>query len=83
MKYSAGLTRLWPATAMFALFFAGAAAQAMAMRRAEMSATYLFVLGLESVLAFGLGVAVFSEPATPLRILAVAMVTAGLLLLKQ
>lgn len=82
MKYSAGLTRLWPALTMFALFAAGAAAQAMAMRRAEMSATYIFVLGLESVLAFGLGVVVFSEPAPPMRILAVALVTAGILLLR-
>jgi multidrug transporter EmrE-like cation transporter len=82
MKYSAGLTRMWPTVAMFALFCAGAAAQAMAMRRAEMSATYIFVLGLESVLAFALGVVVFSESATPLRILAVALVTVGILLLR-
>jgi small multidrug resistance pump/quaternary ammonium compound-resistance protein SugE len=82
MKYSNGLTRLGPSVAMFVLFAGGAAAQAMAMRRTEMSATYIFVLGLESVLAFGLGVAVFSESATPVRLLAVALVTAGILLLR-
>ena len=82
MKYSAGLTRLAPSILVFVLFCAGAAAQALAMRRAEMSATYILVLGLESVLAFGMGVAVFSEPATPVRILAVALVTVGVLLLR-
>jgi multidrug transporter EmrE-like cation transporter len=83
MKYSAGLTQLLPAVAMFALFCAGAAAQAMAMRGAEMSATYISVLGLESLLAFALGVVVFSEPATPMRLLAVALVTAGIVLLRS
>ncbi len=82
MKYSAGLTHLRPSLALFLLFAAGAAAQAMAMRRAEMSATYILVLGLESVLAFALGVVVFAEPATPVRLFAVALVTAGILLLR-
>jgi multidrug transporter EmrE-like cation transporter len=83
MKYSAGLTRLFPSLLLFVLFCAGAAAQTLAMRRAEMSVTYIFVLGLESVLAFGMGVLVFSEPATPVRILAVALVTVGVLLLRS
>ncbi|HVW87521.1 MAG TPA: SMR family transporter [Bryobacteraceae bacterium] len=82
MKYSAGLTRMWPSALVFALFCAGAAAQALAMRRAEMAATYIVVLGMESVLAFGLGVVVFREPATPARIVAVALVTAGIVMLK-
>jgi len=82
MKYSAGLTRITPSVLVFVLFCAGAAAQSLAMRRSEMSATYILVLGLESMLAFGLGVAVFSEPATPLRILAVVLVTVGALLLR-
>jgi multidrug transporter EmrE-like cation transporter len=82
MKYSNGLTRLWPSVLLFALFCAGAAAQPLAMRHSEMSTTYIFVLGLESVLAFALGAAVFSEPVTPVRILAVALVTAGIVLLR-
>jgi multidrug transporter EmrE-like cation transporter len=82
MKYSDGLRRLRPAVLLFALFCGGAALQAVAMRRGEMGISYIFVLGLESVMAFGLGVWVFSEPATPVRILAVLMVTAGIVLLK-
>ncbi len=83
MKYSEGLTRFWPSVAMFALFGCGAALQALAMRRSEMSAIYILVLGLESVLAFGLGVLMFGDRATPNRILAVVLVSAGILLLRS
>jgi multidrug transporter EmrE-like cation transporter len=83
MKLSAGLTRLWPSVSVFVLFCGGAALQALAMRQADMGTTYIAVLGLEAVLAFLLGVWLFSEPATPARILAVALVVAGILLLKR
>ena len=83
MKYSEGLTRPLPTALVFILFCAGAAAQTLAMRHAEMGATYILVLGLESILAFTLGVLVFSESATPVRILAVLLVTAGIVLLRR
>jgi small multidrug resistance pump/quaternary ammonium compound-resistance protein SugE len=83
MKYSEGLTRPAPTVLLFILFCAGAAAQTLAMRHAEMGATYILVLGLESALAFTLGVLVFREPATPVRILAVLLVTAGIVLLRR
>lgn len=83
MKYSEGLTRPVPTVLLFVLFCAGAAAQTLAMRHAEMGATYILVLGLESLLAFALGILVFSESATPFRILAVLLVTAGIVLLNS
>jgi multidrug transporter EmrE-like cation transporter len=83
MKYSAGLTRPVPSLLVFALFCLGAALQALAMRHADMGPTYIFVLGLESVLAFLLGVFVRGEPVTPLRIVAVLLVTAGIVLLRH
>jgi multidrug transporter EmrE-like cation transporter len=83
MKLSDGLTRPVPSILLFALFCAGAAAQTLAMRRQEMSGTYILVLGLESVLAFALGVLFFSEPATPLRVVAVLLVTIGIVLLRR
>ena len=45
--------------------------------------TYIAVLGLEAVLAFLLGIWILSEPATPVRILAVILVTAGIVLLRR
>jgi len=83
MKYSEGLTKGWPSILLFLLFGAGAAFQALAMKNSEMAVTYIFVLGLESVLAFLLGVLVFRESATTERILAVGLVTAGIVLLHR
>ena len=83
MKYSEGLTRPIPTALLFVLFCAGAAAQTLAMRHSEMGSTYILVLGLESILAFTLGVLFFSESAAPIRILAVLLVTAGIVLLRR
>jgi multidrug transporter EmrE-like cation transporter len=83
MKYSQGVTRALPSILLFALFIAGAASQAIAMKKLEMAVTYIFVLGLESVLAFLLGVLVFRESASLTRIVAVGLVTAGIILLNR
>jgi len=83
MKYSEGLTRLPPSLAVGVLFLFGAACQALAMRRAEMSVAYIFVLGLESILAFAFGVAFFSEAVTASRLAAVGFITLGIVLLHR
>lgn len=83
MKWSEGLTRLWPSFAFFALFIAGAAIQALAMRQAQMGTVYLSVLGLEAVLAFSLGVFLFGEPYGASRVAAVGLIAAGLILLHR
>jgi small multidrug resistance pump len=82
MKASQGLTKPGPSVLLFVLFCAGAAMQAVAMKGAAMSTTYILVLGLESVLAFGLGALLFHEAVTPIRILAVVLVTLGIVLLR-
>ena len=74
MKLSQGLPRLLPSIWVFTLFGAGAACQALAMRRTEMGVVYLFVLGVEAIAAYGLSVAVVGEKATIGRILAVALI---------
>ncbi|HEY6342724.1 MAG TPA: SMR family transporter [Bryobacteraceae bacterium] len=81
MKYSQGLTRALPSILLFALFIAGAAFQAIAIEKSEMAV--IFVLGLESVLAFLLGVIVFRESASLGRMAAVGLVTAGIILLHR
>src|SRR5215213_7400444 len=75
MKYSDGLTRLGPSILTGVLFLGGAACQAVAMRREEMSVVYVFVLGLESVLAFIFGAMIFGDAVTAVRITAVALIT--------
>lgn len=71
------------ATAIYlALFASGAAVQARAMRGAEMGATYVIVLGLEAALAVAFGAALFAEPVTLPKLGAVALVVAGIALLR-
>lgn len=83
MKYSDGLTRLTPTILVAILFLAGAGCQGLAMRREEMSVAYIFVLGLESILAFAFGAYFFGEAVTPLRVSAVALITLGIVLLHR
>ena len=61
MKSSAGMTRLTPTLLLYLFFAAGATLQTLALRRADLGVAYLFVLGLEAVLAFVFGVAFFAE----------------------
>ncbi|MGH9581847.1 MAG: DMT family transporter [Bryobacteraceae bacterium] len=83
MKFSNGLTRAAPGIGVFALFCAGAACQAIAMKRGEMSVVYLFVLGLEAVIAFLLGIVVLGERATVSKGCAVALIVAGIAWLER
>lgn len=83
MKTSAGLTRPWPTVALFALFMLGAGLQAVAMKQAEMGVAYIFVLGLEAVLAFLFSIYLFNEPATLTRGAAVFLIAAGIVLLHR
>lgn len=81
-KLSEGLTRAAPAATMFALFLAGAALQAIAMRARPMAVTYVMVLGLEAMAAFALGVFVLGESSSLTRLAGVGLVVAGIVLLE-
>lgn len=83
MKLANGLTVFVPSLLVFVCFATGAALQTVAMRGVEMGPVYLMVLGLESVLAFGFSVFFLHESATPARILAVGLITAGIVLLRR
>lgn len=82
MKYSDGLTRLWPSLAVFALFVLGAALQTIALRNTDLSVTYIVVLGLEAIAATLFGVLLFQEALSPTRALAIGLVVCGVALLK-
>lgn len=78
MKQSDGVTRLIPTLLFLALFAVGATLQALGMKQGEMGATYVFVLGLEAVLAVLLSAAVLHEPYTASKLAAMAMVVLGI-----
>ena len=83
MKYSQGLTKLNFSIGVFALFFTGAAFQAIAMKRAEMGVIYLFVLGLEALTAFALSIVVAGERVTISKIAALLLIISGIALLDR
>lgn len=83
MKWSEGLTRLWPSIGVLATFSVGAACQALAMRHASMASTYVFVLGLEAVTAFLLGSLFLGERITAAKFAALVLIIGGLALLRR
>ena len=83
MKTSDGLTKLAPSAGVFVFFCAGAACQAVAMKRGEMSAIYVVVLGLEAIAAFSLGAIVLGEKASWTKVCALALIVGGIALLER
>lgn len=82
MKYSRGLTRLFPTVALVALFSAGALIQAWAMRRDQLGPSYVVVLGLEALLAVVAGNLMFGEAITTKVIAGVLFVLLGIVILR-
>ena len=81
MKVSDGFARMAPGVAALALFCVGAIAQTFAMKHAEMGVAYVFILGLEAVLAFAIGAFFFNESVSIAKLLGVALIVAGFALL--
>ena len=83
MKLSLGFTQPLPSLIVLGLFAIGAALTALAINvRGEMGAAYLIVLGLESVLAFAFGAALFGEHPNVGRVLGLALLVSGMILLE-
>jgi quaternary ammonium compound-resistance protein SugE len=78
MKRSDGVTRAAPTAIFVALFVAGALLQALGMKRADMGASYVLVLGIEAVLAVALSAYVLNESYSASRLAAIALVLIGI-----
>jgi len=83
MKSSAGLTQFRPTMLMFTLFIAGASLQTVAMRGQQMMVTYIIVLGFEAISAYSLGVFFLKEGSSIARLTGVALVLAGIVVLRR
>jgi small multidrug resistance pump/quaternary ammonium compound-resistance protein SugE len=83
MKLSQGLTRPWPTIAFSVLFLTGAMLQALGMRGSDMGISYVFVLGVEALVATGLSAAYLHEGLPPSRIAAVLLVVVGIAWLRR
>lgn len=81
MKLSHGMTHVGYALLVNLCFLLEATCQGRTLVSGDLGPTYLFVLGLESILAFLCGVFLFGETVTMTRLAGVAAVIVGLVLL--
>jgi small multidrug resistance pump/quaternary ammonium compound-resistance protein SugE len=83
MKQSDGVTRLLPAAGFLLLFTGGATLQAIGMRNADMGTSYVFVLGVEAIVAVVLSAVVLQESYSVSRVAAMVLVLAGIAWLRR
>lgn len=82
MKLSQGLSLLTPSVLVYFFFCAGASLQTLAMRKSDLGATYILVLGLEAVLALLFGVWLFKEHYSFLKLLGISLIVTGIAFLR-
>lgn len=81
MKLSKGLSKPGPSLLVYFFFTAGASLETLAMHHSALGVTYLFVVGLEFVLAFLFGSLLFRESYSQANLFGVSLIVAGLILL--
>ena len=82
MKLAAGFSQLIPSLLVYLFFVIGASLQTLAMHKAELGVTYIFGLGIESVLALLFGVLIFKENYSFLKLLGLSLIVAGMIFLR-
>lgn len=82
MKKSAGFTLVVPSLITIVTMIGSFSLLSLAMRSLPLGTAYTIWTGIGAVGAFALGILVLGEAATPLRLLAAALIVAGILLMK-
>jgi quaternary ammonium compound-resistance protein SugE len=82
MKASNGFTRLMPAVVTIVAMIASFALLSLSMRTLALGTAYVVWTGIGAIGTMVVGIAMYGEPATPVRIMAAVLILAGLLLLK-
>ena len=82
MKKSAGFTLLAPTVITLLSMIASFALLSVSMKTLPLGTAYTVWTGIGAVGACLVGIAVLGEAATPLRLLAAALIVAGILLMK-
>ncbi len=82
MKLSQGFTRLGPSLAIYAFYAASIVALTLAVRRIDLAVAYAVWSGLGTGLIATIGFFWFGEPASAGRLAGIALVIAGVVLLR-
>ncbi|WP_266181493.1 quaternary ammonium compound efflux SMR transporter SugE [Dyella humicola] len=82
LKYTEGFTRLWPSVATVAAIIVSIVLLAMAVKTLPIGTAYAIWTGMGALGAVILGMLLFGDAASPLRLACVALVLVGIVGLK-
>lgn len=82
LKYTAGFTRLWPSVGTGVALIASMALLGLALRTLPLGTAYAVWTGIGSVGTAVLGIILFREPATAMRLVCIGLIVAGIVGLK-
>lgn len=82
LKYTDGFTRLWPTIGTAAALVASMALLGAAVRTLPLGTAYAVWTGIGTVGTAILGIVLFREPATAVRLTCITLIVAGILGLK-
>jgi quaternary ammonium compound-resistance protein SugE len=82
LKYTEGFTRLWPSVITLAAMIASVWFLALALRTIPVGTGYAVWTGIGAVGTAILGIVLFAEPATAMRLVCIGLIVAGIVGLK-
>jgi quaternary ammonium compound-resistance protein SugE len=82
LEYTEGFTRLWPTVATGVALIASMGLLGVARRTLPLGTAYAVWTGIGSVGTAVLGIVLFREPATAMRLVCIALLVAGIISLK-
>ena len=82
LKYTEGFTRLWPTVGTATALIASMALLGLALRTLPLGTAYAVWTGIGTVGTAMLGIVLFREPATAMRLVCIALIVAGIFGLK-
>jgi quaternary ammonium compound-resistance protein SugE len=82
LKYTEGFTRLWPTVWTAVALIASMALLGLSLRSLPLGTAYAVWTGIGTVGTAVLGIVLFREPATAMRLLCIALILAGIVGLK-
>jgi len=81
MKFSEGFTRLMPSLLMAVFYLASFAAMTMSLKRIDLGVAYAVWAGVGTALIALIGVLVFREAATAMKLVALVLIVSGVAML--
>ncbi|MBA2078124.1 quaternary ammonium compound efflux SMR transporter SugE [Rhodanobacter sp. PCA2] len=82
LKYTDGFSRLWPSVGTLAAMAVSMLLLALAVKTLPIGTAYAIWTGIGAVGAVILGIVLFHDPATPLRLACVTLILLGIVGLK-